>query len=109
MRALDPAESFYRTIARHTGLREGRRWADGVQFRGAWATFSLVDDRAPVTEHLHIAFLAPDRQTVEDFHRAATAAGHGEPGERPQYDPAYYAAYVLDPDGTNVESIYRGP
>jgi catechol 2,3-dioxygenase-like lactoylglutathione lyase family enzyme len=110
VRDLDAAEAFYRTIARHTGLRQGRRWEAGRQFRGAWATFSLVHDGAPITEHLHIAFPAPDRQSVRDFHSAATAAGYrsnGEPGERPQYGAGYYAAYVLDPDGTNVESVYR--
>jgi catechol 2,3-dioxygenase-like lactoylglutathione lyase family enzyme len=102
------AEAFYRTIARHTGLREGGRWNSGVQFRGAWATFSLVRDGRPPTEHLHMAFLAPDRQTVEEFHEAAVAAGYrdnGGPGERNQYRPGYFAAYVLDPDGTNVESV----
>ena len=92
------------------GLREGRRWEHGVQFRGAWATFSvLADGRAP-TEGLHIAFPAPDRQTVRDFHAAATGAGYrdnGAPGERPRYGERYYSAYVLDPDGTNVESVCR--
>ena len=110
VRDLDAAASFYAAIARHTGLREGRRWEHGRQFRGAWATLSLVADGAPVTEHLHIAFPAPDRQTVEEFHEAAIAAGYrsnGAPGERPQYHPGYYGAYVLDPDGTNVESVFH--
>lgn len=87
----------------------GGRWEQGVQFRGAWATFSLIHDGRPSTEGLHIAFPAPDRQTVDDFHRAAVAAGYtsdGEPGERPWYASGYYAAYVLDPDGTNVESMH---
>jgi catechol 2,3-dioxygenase-like lactoylglutathione lyase family enzyme len=99
---------FYGTIARHTGLREGRTWEHGRQFRGAWATFSVLADGRPVTENLHIAFPAPDRVTVQEFHRAATAAGYrdnGGPGERPRYHPGYYAAFVLDPDGTNVESV----
>ena len=107
---LDAASAFYVAIMRHAGLREGRRWEDGLQFRGAWATFSLVDDGAPPTENLHIAFPAPDRQTVEDFHRAATTVGYldgGSPGERSQLHPGCYAAYVLDPDGTNVESVFR--
>ena len=110
VRELGAAESFYRTIARHTGLREGHRWEQGVQFRGAWATFSLVHDGAPPSEQLHIAFPVPDRQTVEQFHRAATDAGYrsnGELGERPQYGPGYYAAYVFDPDGANIEAVYR--
>ncbi len=110
VRDLEAAEAFYSVIARHTGLREGRRWAGGRQFRGAWATFSLVQDGRPVTEHLHMAFPALDRATVEDFHRAATAAGYrsnGLPGERTQCHPGYYAAYVLDPEGTNVESVFH--
>jgi catechol 2,3-dioxygenase-like lactoylglutathione lyase family enzyme len=109
VRDLEIAHAFYSTIARHAGLREGRRWDAGRQLRGAWATFSLVDDGRPPTEHLRIAFPAPDRRTVEDFHRAATAAGYrdnGSPGERSQR-PGDYAAYVLDPDGTDVGSIFR--
>lgn len=108
---LVAADSFYTTIARHVGLREGRRWETGAQFRGAWATFSLVHDGRPPTEQLHMAFPAPDRATVADFHHAAIAAGYrdnGGPDERPKYGAGYFAAYVLDPDGTNVESVFRG-
>jgi catechol 2,3-dioxygenase-like lactoylglutathione lyase family enzyme len=110
VRNLDAAKAFYAAIARHTGLREGRRWEGGWQFRGAWATFSLVHDGTPPTEHLHIAFPAPDRTTVEDFYQAATAAGYrsnGAPGEREKYHAGYYAAYALDPDGANVESVFH--
>jgi catechol 2,3-dioxygenase-like lactoylglutathione lyase family enzyme len=107
---LDAASAFYASTMRHTGLREGRRWAQGCQFRGAWATFSLVADGGPVTEHLRIAFPAPDRQTVDDFHREAIAIGYidaGSPGKQPGYDSCCYAATVLDPNGTNVESVFR--
>jgi len=107
---LDAAEAFYSVIARHTGLREGRRWEGGVQFRGAWATFSLMHDGRPPTEQLHMAFPAPDRTTVQNFHQAAIAAGYrdnGAPGERTQYGEGYFSAYVLDPDGANVESVFR--
>lgn len=107
---LPAAERFYRLIARHTGLRAGRAWEHGHQLRGAWATFSLLADGRPATSGLHLAFPAPDRQTVHEFHAAALAAGYrdnGAPGERP-YGPGYYAAFVLDPDGTNVESVFRG-
>jgi catechol 2,3-dioxygenase-like lactoylglutathione lyase family enzyme len=110
VRDLDAAAAFYSTVARHTGLRQGRRWESGHQFRGAWATFSLIADGRPPTEHLHLAFPAPDRTTVDEFHAAAIAAGYpsnGAPGERPHYGPGYYAAYVLDADGTNVESVLR--
>jgi catechol 2,3-dioxygenase-like lactoylglutathione lyase family enzyme len=111
VRDLPAAGAFYRTIARFTGLRLGRTWDAGQQFRGAWATFSLVADGRPPTEDLHIAFPAPDRQTVDDFYRAAVGAGYqsnGEPGERPHYGPGYYAAFVLDADGNNIESVFYG-
>jgi catechol 2,3-dioxygenase-like lactoylglutathione lyase family enzyme len=57
---------------------------------------------------LHIAFSAGDRGTVDAFYRAALAAGgrdNGPPGVRPQYHPSYYGAFVLDPDGHNVEAV----
>jgi catechol 2,3-dioxygenase-like lactoylglutathione lyase family enzyme len=61
-----------------------------------------------VTENLHIAFPASENKAVDDFHRAATAAGYrdnGTPGERPIYHQGYYSAYVLDPDGNNIELV----
>ena len=66
---------------------------------------------SPVTTGLHLAFQAPDRDAVHRFHAAALAAGgrdNGGPGER-QYHPGYYGAFVLDPDGNNVEAVYHGP
>jgi catechol 2,3-dioxygenase-like lactoylglutathione lyase family enzyme len=112
VRDLDASVAFYSAIARHTGLRRGRRWEEGgQQFRGAWATFSLMHDGRPPTEGLHIAFPAPDRQTVRDFHKEATAARYhdsGVPGVRSQHDPDYLGACVLDPDGNNVESVFHG-
>jgi catechol 2,3-dioxygenase-like lactoylglutathione lyase family enzyme len=110
VRDLDATAGFYMTVMRHTGLREGRRWEQGRQFRGAWATFSLVADGLPPTEGHHLAFPAPDRQTVDDFHRAAIAAGRpdaGPPGQGPQALDGGYAASVLDPDGAEVESVFR--
>lgn len=60
---------------------------------------------------IHLAFQAPDRGTVEAFYEAALAAGgrdNGAAGER-RYHPGYYAAYVLDPDGNDVEAVHHGP
>ncbi|MDD9942227.1 MAG: VOC family protein [Myxococcales bacterium] len=60
----------------------------------------------------HIAFASPDRATVDAFHTAALGAGgtdHGAPGLRPQYHPNYYGAFVLDPDGYNVEVVCHTP
>jgi catechol 2,3-dioxygenase-like lactoylglutathione lyase family enzyme len=59
---------------------------------------------------LHIAFPANDRGAVDAFHQAALAAGgrdNGKPGIRAQYHPNYYAAFVYDPDGNNVEVVCR--
>jgi catechol 2,3-dioxygenase-like lactoylglutathione lyase family enzyme len=61
---------------------------------------------------LHIAIAADDRRTVDAFYRAALAAGgrdNGPPGLRPQYHPNYYGAFVLDPDGHNVEAVCHAP
>ena len=62
--------------------------------------------------HLHLAFAAKNRQQVEAFHRAALAAGgkdNGAPGLRPQYSGKYYAAFVIGPDGHNIEAVYHEP
>jgi predicted lactoylglutathione lyase len=60
---------------------------------------------------LHVAFQARSRAAVDAFFQAAVAAGatsNGPPGVRRQYDPQYYAAFVLDPDGHNIEAVFRG-
>jgi catechol 2,3-dioxygenase-like lactoylglutathione lyase family enzyme len=101
------ASAFYDTIAPHAGLRKDHDSAERVQFRGAGnGSFSLV--RGTPTEHVHMAFPTDDDADVQRFHQTATAAGYrsyGAPGERPQYHPGYYAAYVLDPDGNNIEVV----
>ncbi len=59
----------------------------------------------------HVAFACPDRETVERFHANALALGgrdNGAPGIRAQYDASYYAAYILDPDGNNIEAVWHG-
>ena len=64
------------------------------------------------TPRLHVAFLARNRAEVRAFHDAALAAGardHGAPGPRPIYHPSYYGAFVLDPDGHNVEAVCHTP
>jgi catechol 2,3-dioxygenase-like lactoylglutathione lyase family enzyme len=59
----------------------------------------------------HVAFDADDRAAVDRFYETALAAGardNGAPGVRAQYDAGYYAAYVLDPDGNNIEAVHHG-
>ncbi len=64
------------------------------------------------TAHLHLAFTADSREQVDQFYRAALAAGgrdNGAPGVRPQYSPNYYAAFVIGPDGHNIEAVCHKP
>ncbi len=110
IRVRDPAASkrFYTTIATAAGLRIGVDRADHVQMVGDKFSFSLVVDGRPLTEHVHLAFTAHDDATVQAFHGAATTAGyedHGRPGERAIYQPGYYGAFVVDPDGHNIEVV----
>ena len=61
---------------------------------------------------VHVAFVSPDRSTVDAFHRAALAAGgrdNGAPGVRPEYHANYYGAFVYDPDGNNIEAVCHQP
>ena len=67
-------------------------------------------DEGPTSSGRHIVFLAQDRAAVDAFYRAAIAAGgrdNGAPGLRPRYHSTYYGAFVLDPDGHNVEALCR--
>jgi catechol 2,3-dioxygenase-like lactoylglutathione lyase family enzyme len=82
-----------------------------------WADELFISDlKSPAsagtaTGRSHFAFQAADRETVDRAYRAGLEAGgkdHGKPGERP-YHPGYYAAFLLDPDGNNVEVVYHGP
>ena len=64
------------------------------------------------TREVHVALRSSDRAMVDAFHRAAIAAGgrdNGAPGGRPHYHPGYYGAFVLDPDGHNIEAVCHAP
>jgi catechol 2,3-dioxygenase-like lactoylglutathione lyase family enzyme len=64
-----------------------------------------------LTGRHHLAFQAKDRATVDAFHAAGLAGGgrdNGAPGERANYHPGYYAAFLLDPDGNNIEAVFHG-
>ena len=75
---------------------------------GAIATFWLHEEKEKIMKGMHIAFSAADRKMVDEFYRAAineNALDNGKPGIREIYHPNYYAAYVLDPDGYNIEAV----
>jgi catechol 2,3-dioxygenase-like lactoylglutathione lyase family enzyme len=109
---VDAARDFYAAAAPHAGyglVHDAPDRATYDRTGPGGGTFSLVAG-AP-TRHLHVAFPAPDEATVRAFHAALTGAGYreeGAPGERPEYHPGYYGAFVLDPDGNNVESVHHG-
>jgi catechol 2,3-dioxygenase-like lactoylglutathione lyase family enzyme len=103
---IEASKRFYSGALAPLGLQitgEGEGWFSADEL--------FVSDDGPATSGLHVAFQAADPESVDRFHEAAIAAGgrdNGAPGERP-YHLGYYAAYVLDPDGTNVEAVYQGP
>ncbi|MCL6708338.1 VOC family protein [Pseudomonas sp. R2.Fl] len=85
---------------------DGYFWADEFVVSSADSPAAL----GVLTGRHHLAFQAKDRATVDAFYRAALAHGrrdNGAPGER-SYHPGYYAAFVLDPDGNNIEAVYHG-
>jgi len=109
IRVADLAAStrFYEVVGPAAGFRVGRETGERTSFACISGSFSVVAGGEP-TEHLHLAFAATDNDTVDRFHRDATAAGYrdnGPPGERAVYHPGYYGAFVLDPDGNNVELV----
>jgi len=74
--------------------------------------FWIETRRPPVEGALHVAFAAPTRELVDAFHAAGLEAGgtdNGAPGVREIYHPHYYGAYILDPDGNNIEAVCHAP
>jgi catechol 2,3-dioxygenase-like lactoylglutathione lyase family enzyme len=109
---LEASRRFYRAVLSVLGIGlggEGKThfWADEL-------FVSTADSRhaqGQRTGRVHLAFQAPNREAVDAFHRAGLESGgrpNGEPGLRP-YHPGYYAAFLLDPDGNNIEAVYHGP
>ena len=111
VRDLDASRRFYTAVLDALGVPVG---GSGEGWFGADELFvcTAVSGAAQgqLTGRQHIAFQARDRAAVDTFHRVALAAGgrdNGAPGERP-YHPGYYAAFVLDPDGNNIEAVHHG-
>jgi catechol 2,3-dioxygenase-like lactoylglutathione lyase family enzyme len=105
---LEASRRFYETIAPVLDLRVGEGDPGYVFVAREQRHLALVADGLPPTQHVHLAFPAPDDDAVAEFHRIATEAGfrdNGAPGERPQYHAGYVGAFVLDPDGNNVEAV----
>jgi catechol 2,3-dioxygenase-like lactoylglutathione lyase family enzyme len=108
-RDLAATKRFYAAVLAALGRKiegEGEHyfWSDEL-------FVSTADEHTRGATRVHLAFQAADREAVQRFHEAALAAGgtdNGAPGPRP-YHADYYAAFVIDPDGNNIEAVYHGP
>jgi catechol 2,3-dioxygenase-like lactoylglutathione lyase family enzyme len=104
---VEASTAFYSTIGAAAGLTIRRQSAERASFSVGASDGSLLVIAGEPTQSIHVAFSGDDGE-VRRFHADAIAAGYrsnGEPGERPIYHDGYYAAYVLDPDGNNIEVV----
>ena len=111
VRDLPASRKFYTAIFEVLGIPLG---GSGDDYFWADELFISTPDsdaaQGQLTGRHHLAFQARDRTMVDAFYHAALAAGgkdHGAPGERP-YHPGYYGAFVIDPDGNNIEAVHHG-
>jgi catechol 2,3-dioxygenase-like lactoylglutathione lyase family enzyme len=108
---IEASRRFYKAVLEALAVPIGGEeadyfWADELFV----STADSVAAEGRLTGRTHLAFQAADREAVARFHQAGLAAGgtdNGTPGERP-YHPGYYAAFLLDPDGNNIEAVYHG-
>jgi catechol 2,3-dioxygenase-like lactoylglutathione lyase family enzyme len=113
VRDVEQSKRFYDRALAPLGI--ARLYAEGTRFAGYGVrpkAFFWIGTRDIHQTGAHIAFVAHDRVTVERFHEAAMAAGgrdNGPPGLRPHYHANYYGAFVLDPDGHNIEAVCHAP
>jgi catechol 2,3-dioxygenase-like lactoylglutathione lyase family enzyme len=112
VRDLSASRRFYEAVLQALniplgGAAEDYFWCDELFVSSADSEAA----QGKLTGRHHLAFQAHDRAMVEAFYQAGLANGgqdNGAPGERP-YHPGYYAAFVLNPDGNNIEAVYHGP
>lgn len=104
---LERAKRFYRAALGALGREPTFENDEAISFDELW--IDAADTAGP--SRVHLAFQADDQEAVKRFYRAGLEAGgrdNGGPGER-KYHPGYYAAFLLDPDGHNVEAVFHGP
>lgn len=109
---LERSRRFYAAALAPLGGEELRAFPEGVGFGTRGVPAFWIAAREPRHEGVHVAFSCATRAQVDAFHAAALAAGgrdHGPPGVRAHYHPNYYGAFVLDPDGNNVEAVCHAP
>ena len=104
------SKAFYSVALAPLGYRNNMEYGEAAGFNDGKNTELWISKEATVVP-THVAFQASSKQQVEAFHTAAIAAGgrdNGEPGYR-DYSPGYYAAFVFDPDGNNIEAVWYDP
>lgn len=111
---FERSREFYRRALEPLGFREMGPWSDadyGIAFGVEGADDFAISTKYDASGTVHIAFAAESQGEVDAFYAEAMAAGgvdNGPPGPRPEYSPGYYGAFVLDPDGNNVEAVHHG-
>jgi catechol 2,3-dioxygenase-like lactoylglutathione lyase family enzyme len=111
---LERSRAFYGRALEPLGFVEHGPWKRGARestFGVEGADDFAISAEYPVGAVIHVAFAAESRERVDAFHAAALAAGgrhNGSPGPRREYSDSYYGAFVLDPDGNNIEAVYHG-
>lgn len=106
------SKAFFLKALEPIGLAVVQEGPHGIELSSDDKTSLCLFQTEEKPAHLHLAFVAENRAQVDAFHRAALAAGgkdHGAPGLRPQYHANYYAAFVIDPDGHNIEVVCHKP
>ena len=104
------AKAFYQAVLAELGYENNMEYGESAGFNDGENTDFWISKNAAVVP-THLAFVARSRQQVQAFHTVALAAGatdHGQPGYR-DYSPGYFAAFVLDPDGHNIEAVWYDP
>jgi catechol 2,3-dioxygenase-like lactoylglutathione lyase family enzyme len=106
------SKAFFLKALEPLGLTVALEGPLGVELSADGKSSLCLFQTAEKPAHLHLAFAAESRRQVVAFHRAALAAGgkdNGAPGLRPQYHANYYAAFVIGPDGHNIEMVCHAP
>jgi catechol 2,3-dioxygenase-like lactoylglutathione lyase family enzyme len=110
---LARSRAFYEAALEPLGFAEAAVYdvlPNEVEFGPDGVHDFAISTDYPVGAPVHVAFAADSREEVDAFHAAALAEGgreHGAPGPRPEYSEGYYGAFVLDPDGNNVEAVFH--
>jgi catechol 2,3-dioxygenase-like lactoylglutathione lyase family enzyme len=109
---LKKSVRFYEAALKPLGYRVIREFPGFVGLGAGDTTDLWIGQDDAVTRGVHLAFSSRDRKSVDAFHAAAVKAGgkdNGAPGLRAHYHPHYYGAFVLDPEGNNIEAVCHDP